>query len=54
VLSFTSGEAVGNVELRKDIFGVPVRKDILHRVVVWKLASTRAGTGCVCEMIAKS
>lgn len=42
-----TGEQVGTVELRKDLFGVPVRKDILHRVVVWKLACTRAGTGHV-------
>lgn len=44
VLSMKTGESVGTVELRKDLFGVPVRKDILHRVVVWKLACGRAGT----------
>lgn len=46
VLSIKTGEPVGTVELRRSLFGVPVRKDILHRIIVWKLASTRAGTGC--------
>lgn len=47
LLSMQTGEQIGTVELRKDLFGVPVRRDILHRVVVWKLACTRAGTGHV-------
>jgi large subunit ribosomal protein L4 len=37
-------EAVGEIELADEIFGVPVRKDILARVVHWQLAKRRAGT----------
>jgi large subunit ribosomal protein L4 len=32
------------IELREDIFGLPVRTDILHKVVTWQLAKRRAGT----------
>ena len=34
----------GDIELADDVFGVPVRADILQRVVVWQLAKRRAGT----------
>ncbi len=34
----------GSVELNKDIFGVELRNDILHKVVTWQLAKRRAGT----------
>jgi large subunit ribosomal protein L4 len=37
-------EAVGEIELADEVFGVPVRKDILARVVNWQLAKRRAGT----------
>src|SRR5690348_11123719 len=37
-------EAVGEIELADEIFGVAVRKDILARVVNWQLAKRRAGT----------
>jgi large subunit ribosomal protein L4 len=40
-------EKVGTVELSKDIFEVPVRKEILHEVVQWQLAKRRAGTHMV-------
>ncbi len=39
-----SGEEVGSVELDEAVFGVPVRADILHRVVEWQRAKRRAGT----------
>ncbi|MEK0085744.1 50S ribosomal protein L4 [Benzoatithermus flavus] len=39
-----AAEEVGSVELPDTIFGVEVRTDILHRVVVWQLAKRRAGT----------
>lgn len=39
-----AAEAVGEVELDDGVFGVAVRPDILHRVVVWQLAKRRAGT----------
>lgn len=35
---------VEDIELRDDIFGLPVRTDILHKVVNWQLAARRAGT----------
>ena len=34
---------VGNVELNKDVFGLPVRRDILARMVNWQLAQRRSG-----------
>jgi len=37
-------EEVGDIELADDIFGLPVRRDILARVVNWQLAKRRAGT----------
>ena len=37
-------EEVGDIELADDVFGVPVRRDILARVVNWQLAKRRAGT----------
>lgn len=33
----------GSLELNKDIFGLDVRKDILHRVINWQLAKRRSG-----------
>jgi large subunit ribosomal protein L4 len=35
---------VGAVELSDDVFGLEVRKDILHRMVRWQLAKRQAGT----------
>ena len=37
-------EAVGEIELADEVFGVAVRKDILARVINWQLAKRRAGT----------
>lgn len=39
-----SNQKVGDVELDPTLFGLPVRRDILHRVVRWQLAKRRAGT----------
>ncbi len=39
-----AAEGVGEVELSDAVFGVDVRSDILHRVVLWQLAKRRAGT----------
>lgn len=36
--------AAGELELNEALFGLPVRSDILHRVVNWQLAKRRAGT----------
>ncbi|MDE2167304.1 MAG: 50S ribosomal protein L4 [Alphaproteobacteria bacterium] len=37
-------KAAGDIEVADAIFGLPVRKDILARVVQWQLAKRRAGT----------
>jgi large subunit ribosomal protein L4 len=37
-------QEVGDIELSEDIFGLPVRRDILARVVNWQLSKRRAGT----------
>ena len=37
-------QEVGDIELAEDVFGLPVRGDILARVVNWQLAKRRAGT----------
>ena len=34
----------GDIELAEEVFGLPVRSDILARVVNWQLAKRRAGT----------
>lgn len=39
-----AGEEVGTIELDDSVFAVPVRADILHRVVRWQLAKRRQGT----------
>jgi large subunit ribosomal protein L4 len=39
-----NNEEVGEIELSEDVFGLPVRRDILARVVNWQLAKRRAGT----------
>src|SRR4051795_8340015 len=39
-----AAEEVGSVDLADAVFGVEVRTDILHRVVLWQLAKRRAGT----------
>lgn len=35
---------VGSVELRSDVFEIPVKKEILHSMVRWQLAGRRQGT----------
>ena len=35
---------VGEIELDETVFGLPLRVDILHRMVGWHLAKRRAGT----------
>jgi large subunit ribosomal protein L4 len=37
-------QEVGDIELADEVFGLPVRGDILARVVNWQLAKRRAGT----------
>ena len=35
--------AIGEIELADDVFGVPVRTDLLHRMVNYQLAKRRSG-----------
>ena len=37
-------QEVGDIELSEAVFGLPVRRDILVRVVNWQLSKRRAGT----------
>jgi large subunit ribosomal protein L4 len=37
-------KSVGDIDLADEVFGVPVRRDILARMVNWQLAKRRAGT----------
>ncbi len=37
-------QSVGEIELADEVFGVPVRTDLLARMVNWQLAKRRAGT----------
>lgn len=41
------GDKVSTAELSDTIFGVPVKKSILHQVVVAQLAKRRSGNACV-------
>ncbi len=43
VINFDA-KSVGSIELADGVFGMPVRADILHRMVNWQLAKRRAGT----------
>jgi len=43
VTTLSQGDA-GKIELAASVFEQPVRKDILHQVVVWQLAKRRQGT----------
>lgn len=38
------GDVIGEIELKDEIFGVDVRQDILHQVVLNQLANKRQGT----------
>ena len=44
-----ANEKVGDVSLNPDVFGVPVREDILARVIHWQLAKRRSGNHAVKE-----
>ncbi len=40
----SNSDVIGQLELRDDIFGVPVKPHVLHEVVIYQLAKRRAGT----------
>src|SRR5271154_4931943 len=35
---------IGDIDLAEEVFGLPIRRDILARMVNWQLAKRRAGT----------
>ena len=39
-----AGEPVGEIELREDIFGVPINVPVMHQALVRQQANTRLGT----------
>lgn len=39
-----SGNRAGEQQLSDELFGVTVKKSVLHQVVVWQMAARRAGT----------
>jgi 50S ribosomal protein L4 len=41
----STGAVLGSVPLPADVFGLPLRRDLLHRVVVWQGAKARQGSG---------
>lgn len=43
-LSNTKGDAVGEIEVRDDVFGQPMREAVIHQVMVGQLANRRQGT----------
>lgn len=43
----TDGNRIGDLDLRDDVFGVPVNEHVLHQAVVRHLANRRAGTAAV-------
>ncbi|KAG0339761.1 54S ribosomal protein L4 mitochondrial [Podila humilis] len=44
IRDFKSNEPKDLIELQRKVFGAPLRKDILHRVVVWQRDALRQGT----------
>jgi len=40
-------DVVGQLELREDIFGIPVKPHVMHEVVLYQLAKRRSGTAKV-------
>ena len=41
----TTGATLGSFPLPPAVFGLPLRRDLLHRVVVWQAAKARQGSG---------
>lgn len=50
VVAWADGAAVATVSLAPSVFGVPVRRDVVHEVVRWQLARRRKGNGQVCRV----
>lgn len=50
VVAWADGAPVATVSLAPSVFGVPVRRDVVHEVVRWQLARRRKGNGQVCRV----
>lgn len=48
VVCWADGSSAGSISLAPSVFGVPVRRDVVHDVVRWQLARRRKGNGQVC------
>jgi large subunit ribosomal protein L4 len=44
--NFQTFEPIDTLQLKADVFAVPTRVDILHRIVHWYRSLLRAGTAC--------
>ncbi|KAI8330275.1 ribosomal protein L4 domain-containing protein [Blakeslea trispora] len=44
IRDFKTNEPLSIIDLDKTVFGAPIRRDILHRVVVWQRDAMRQGT----------
>jgi len=44
VININNSDVVGTLALTEEVFGLPLRTDILHRVVAWQRAKRQAGT----------
>lgn len=49
MVGWADGASVATVSLAPSVFGVPVRRDVVHEVVRWQLARRRKGNGQVCR-----
>ncbi|CAM9563236.1 unnamed protein product [Pylaiella littoralis] len=45
VVCWADGSSAGSISLTPSVFGVPVRRDVVHDVVRWQLARRRKGNG---------
>ena len=52
VVSWADGSPVGTRLLDPNVFGIPVRRDVVHEVVRWQLAKRRKGNGKVSGSLA--
>lgn len=48
VFDWKNGAPIGTRLLDPTVFGVPVRRDVVHDVIRWQLARRRSGNGKVC------
>lgn len=44
IINVNTSDVIGQIGLTEEVFGLPLRSDILHRVVEWQRAKRQAGT----------